>query len=129
MYISIDKFFVVKKKQTILLKYIIIIILCVRIYSVNNIKIIIEIKKVNKKEVKEVFKKHDNDTGSAEFQISQLTNRIDVLTDHLRSNPGDNSSKHGMLKLVGKRSRLLNYLSKDNLSVYENILTSLGIRK
>ncbi len=84
---------------------------------------------MNKKEVKEVFKKHDNDTGSAEFQISQLTNRIDVLTDHLRSNPGDNSSKHGMLKLVGKRSRLLNYLSKDNLSVYENILTSLGIRK
>ena len=81
------------------------------------------------KEVKEVFKKHDNDTGSAEFQISRLTNRIDVLTNHLRSNPGDNSSKHGMLKLVGKRSRLLDYLRNDNLSVYENILTSFGIRK
>ncbi len=78
---------------------------------------------------KEVIKKHDKDTGSVEFQISQLTNRINVLTDHLRSNPNDNSSKHGMLKLVGKRSRFLSYLRKDNFSIYESILTSLGIRK
>ncbi|MAW67270.1 MAG: 30S ribosomal protein S15 [Chloroflexi bacterium] len=85
--------------------------------------------KVNKKEVKEVFKKHDKDTGSAEFQISHLTDRINILTDHLRSNPGDNSSKHGMLKLVGKRSRLLNFLRQDNIDLYNNILTSLGIRK
>ncbi len=84
---------------------------------------------MNKKEVKEVFKKHDKDTGSAEFQISQLTDRINTLTDHLRSNPGDNSSKHGMLKLVGKRSRLLNFLQKDNKDLHDNILTSLGIRK
>ncbi len=78
---------------------------------------------------KEVFKKHDKDTGSVEFQISQLTNRITVLTDHLRLNPKDNSSKHGMLKLVGKRSRFLSYLRKDNLGIYESILTSLGIRR
>ncbi len=84
---------------------------------------------MNKKEVKEVFKKHDKDTGSVEFQISQLTNRITVLTDHLRSNPKDNSSKHGMLKLVGKRSRFLSYLRKSNLSIYESMLTSLGIRR
>ena len=84
---------------------------------------------MNKKEVKEVFKKHDKDTGSAEFQISHLTDRINILTDHLRSNPGDNSSKHGMLKLVGKRSRLLNFLQKDNKDLHDNILTSLGIRK
>ncbi len=84
---------------------------------------------MNKKEVKEVFKKHDKDTGSAEFQISQLTDRINTLTDHLRLNPGDNSSKHGMLKLVGKRSRLLNFLQKDNKDLHDSILTSLGIRK
>lgn len=83
---------------------------------------------------KEVFKKHgikksDSDTGSAEAQIGLFTYRINHLTDHLKDNKKDHSSRLGLLKLVGKRRRLLNYLQKSDIERYRSILKELNIRK
>jgi small subunit ribosomal protein S15 len=82
----------------------------------------------------ELFKNHgrlkaDNDTGSPESQIALFTYRIQHLTDHLKTNKKDHSSRFGLLKLVGKRRRLLNYLVKNDIERYRAVLTDLGIRK
>nr|YP_010045361.1 ribosomal protein S15 [Mnium marginatum]QPF96969.1 ribosomal protein S15 [Mnium marginatum] len=68
-------------------------------------------------------------TGSVEFQISHSTNRVLKLTDHLKSHDKDYSSQRGLWKILGKRKRLLSYLSQTNLTSYENLINKLSIRK
>lgn len=74
-----------------------------------------------------VFSKEQ--TGSMEFQISHLTNRVLKLTDHLKWHSKDYSSQRGLWKILGKRKRLLSYLSQTNLTSYENLINKLNIRK
>ena len=73
--------------------------------------------------------RHDKDTGSAEVQITLLTNRIIYLTDHLRTHKKDVSSRRGLLKLVGQRRRLLAYLNRSKPKSYTDLVTKLGLRK
>jgi small subunit ribosomal protein S15 len=74
-------------------------------------------------------KRHEKDTGSPEVQIALLTNRITYLTEHLRTHKHDNSSRRGLLKLVGSRRRLLAYLNKSNPKAYNDLIGKLGLRK
>ncbi|MBI4630417.1 MAG: 30S ribosomal protein S15 [Chloroflexi bacterium] len=73
--------------------------------------------------------RHDTDTGSAEVQVTLLTNRITYLTDHLRTHKKDVSSRRGLLKMVGQRRRLLAYLNRSNPKSYTDLVTKLGLRK
>jgi small subunit ribosomal protein S15 len=82
-----------------------------------------------KKEVIERFKVHEKDTGSPEVQIALLTSRIQYLTDHFKVHKKDHHSRRGLLKLVGQRRRLLNYLKKKDVEKYLNLIQELGIRK
>lgn len=85
------------------------------------------------KEVKtgviEQFRHHDTDTGSPEVQIAILTNRITYLTDHFKLHRKDHHSRRGLLQLVGRRRRLLDYLRRHNVARYRSTLERLGIRK
>ena len=72
---------------------------------------------------------HDGDTGSPEVQIALLTERIKSLTDHLRTYQNDNHSRRGLLKLVGQRRRLLDYLKTVDGNRYKSLIDQLGIRK
>ncbi|MEO9476415.1 MAG: 30S ribosomal protein S15 [Cyclobacteriaceae bacterium] len=85
------------------------------------------------KEVKEgFFEKHGKgktDTGSAEGQIALFTHRINHLTSHLKTNKKDHSSRLGLMKLVGKRRRLLDYIYKNDIEKYRSLIAELGIRK
>ena len=69
------------------------------------------------------------DTGSAEVQIALLTRRIDLLTDHLRDHKKDHHSRRGLLKLVGRRRRLLDYLQRKDVEGYRNLIKQLGLRR
>jgi small subunit ribosomal protein S15 len=82
-----------------------------------------------KKEIVDQFKLHQKDTGSPEVQIALLSKRITYLTDHFKIHKKDHHSRRGLLKLVGQRRRLLNYLKKTNVKRYKNIIKELGIRK
>ncbi len=82
-----------------------------------------------KKEIIEKFKLHGKDTGSPEVQIALLSNRISYLTEHFKTHKKDHHSRRGLLKLVGQRRKLLNYLKKSDLSRYQQIIKELGIRK
>lgn len=75
------------------------------------------------------FAKKKNDTGSAESQIALFTHRINHLTDHLKSNKKDYSTQTGLLRLVGQRKKLLNYLQRNNIERYRAILAELDLRK
>jgi small subunit ribosomal protein S15 len=72
---------------------------------------------------------HESDTGSPEVQVALLTNRIAYLTEHFKSHPKDHHSRRGLLKLVGQRRRLLDYLKRSNFGRYKNLIGRLGIRK
>jgi small subunit ribosomal protein S15 len=72
---------------------------------------------------------HNGDTGSPEVQIALLSNRITYLTEHFKSHAKDHHSRRGLLKLVGRRRRLLDYLKKTNVERYRTIIDKLGIRK
>jgi small subunit ribosomal protein S15 len=85
--------------------------------------------KEKKKEIIDDFKVHSKDTGSAEVQIALLTERINILGSHFKNHNKDFSSRRGLLSLVGKRRRLLNYLKKKDIKVYETILEKLHLRK
>ena len=87
------------------------------------------LNKDQKTEIIGATKRHDNDTGSPEVQIALLTNRITYLTEHLRAHKHDNSSRRGLLKLVGSRRRLLAYLNKSNPKAYNDLVSKLGLRK
>ena len=82
-----------------------------------------------KKEVIEQFKTHETDTGSPEVQIALLTSRIKYLTGHFQLHKKDHHSRRGLLKLVGQRRRLLNYLKKKDVGKYRDLIQTLGIRK
>ena len=75
------------------------------------------------------YRVHDADTGSPEVQIALLSNRITYLTEHFKSHAKDHHSRRGLLKLVGRRRRLLDYLKKTDLERYRTIIDKLGIRK
>ncbi len=75
------------------------------------------------------YKTHDSDTGSSEVQIAILSERIKYLTDHFKVHVKDHHSRRGLLKLVGQRRRLLNYLKKVDIARYRTLVDSLGIRK
>jgi small subunit ribosomal protein S15 len=82
-----------------------------------------------KKEIIDRFKLHGKDTGSPEVQIALLSNRIQYLTDHFKIHKKDHHSRRGLLKLVGQRRKLLNYLKRSDLSRYQSIIKELGIRR
>jgi small subunit ribosomal protein S15 len=71
----------------------------------------------------------ESDTGSPEVQIALLTHRITELTDHLRTHRQDHSSRRGLIKLVGQRRRLLNYLNTQDVNRYRTVVGKLGLRK
>ena len=87
------------------------------------------IRKEEKTAVIEANRTHDTDTGSPEVQIAILTARIRELTEHLKVHKKDNHSRRGLLKMVGKRRRLLDYLEKKDIERYRAIIAKLGIRK
>lgn len=82
-----------------------------------------------KKKVIASFAKHDKDTGSAQVQIAILTKRIEELTEHLKEHKKDNHSRRGLLLMVGKRRKLLNYLKNSKPEVYEEVIKGLKLRK
>lgn len=73
--------------------------------------------------------KHEKDTGSAEAQISLLSRRIDELTKHLKDNAKDNASRRGLLKMVSRRRKLLDFLSKNDEKSYNSVVKKLGLKK
>ena len=75
------------------------------------------------------YRTHDTDTGSPEVQVALLTNRIAYLTDHFKTNAKDHHSRRGLLKLVNRRRRLLDYLKAENPERYRSLIDRLGIRK
>jgi len=75
------------------------------------------------------YRVHDGDTGSPEVQIALLSNRITYLTEHFKTHAKDHHSRRGLLKLVGRPRRLLDYLKKTDLERYRTIIDKLGIRK
>lgn len=85
--------------------------------------------KEQKSELINSYRVHDSDTGSPEVQIALLSNRITYLTEHFKSHAKDHHSRRGLLKLVGRRRRLLDYLKKTDVERYRSIIDKLGIRK
>ncbi len=82
-----------------------------------------------KKEIIERYRIHESDTGSPEVQIALLSERIGYLTEHFKIHKKDHHSRRGLLKLVGQRRRLLDYLRSKNVDRYRAIIAGLGIRK
>ncbi|MEA3423655.1 MAG: 30S ribosomal protein S15 [Bacillota bacterium] len=82
-----------------------------------------------KQEIINEHKTHEGDTGSPEVQIALSTYRINYLNDHLKLHKNDHHSRRGLLKMVGKRRRLLNYLKKNDIARYRAILVKLNLRK
>ena len=82
-----------------------------------------------KQEIINEFKTHDNDTGSPEVQIALLSERITYLTEHFRTHKKDHHSRRGLLKIVGQRRRLLDYLKSKDVERYRVVIDKLGIRR
>ena len=82
-----------------------------------------------KQNIMKEFKIHETDTGSVEVQVSLLAKQITELADHLKKHPKDNHSRRGLLKMVGKRKRLLEYLSKSDQKSYAALARKLGLKK
>lgn len=83
----------------------------------------------SKRELIEGFRAHDSDTGSPEVQIALLSARIEYLTEHFKSHAKDHHSRRGLLKLVGQRRRMLDYLKRSDNDRYKSVIGRLGIRK
>lgn len=79
-------------------------------------------------ELRAQYRRHEKDTGSPEFQVAGITERITYLTKHLQEHPKDFSTRRGLVALVNKRRRLLNYLVTENVERYKEVVASLGIR-
>ena len=82
-----------------------------------------------KSDIVQRHRAHERDTGSSEVQIALLTNRINYLTDHFRTHKKDHHSRHGLLKMVSLRRRLLDYLHRKDVGRYRVLLATLGLRK
>ena len=92
----------------------------------------LEDKKMDKElktSIIEDYKTHDGDTGSAEVQIALLTQRINHLNEHLKANHKDNHSRRGLMKMVGRRKGLLDYLKNKDIEAYRALIAKLGLRK
>lgn len=87
------------------------------------------LKKEVKTKIIQEFARDEKDTGSPEVQIAILTNEINALTEHLKNNKQDKHSKRGLLMKVGKRRRLLDYLLKNDIKKYREVVSKLGLRK
>lgn len=87
------------------------------------------LEKELKQEIVNKFGKNSTDTGSTEVQVALLTRRINELTDHFRTHKKDNHSRLGLLKLVGQRRRLLDYLSRKDIDHYRSLIKELGLRR
>lgn len=85
--------------------------------------------KAVKQAVMEEYRTHENDSGSTELQVAVLTTRINQLTQHLRVHNHDESTRRGLLKLVGRRRRLLRYLNKEDVGRYRSLIARLGLRR
>ena len=83
----------------------------------------------DKKELINRFKTHESDTGSPEVQIGLLTHRITYLTEHLKVHKKDHHSRRGLLMMVGRRRRLLNYVKNNDVKRYRTIIEALGLRR
>ena len=88
-----------------------------------------EVKKAKKQEIINKFKRSDNDSGSCEVQIAILSERINTLTEHMRSHKKDYSTRRGLLAMVSRRRRLLDYLMSKDIERYRACIAKLGIRK
>jgi small subunit ribosomal protein S15 len=103
------------------------------VYSGNGFNLyrrrILSTTKEQKSTLINQYRVHDADTGSPEVQIALLSNRITYLTEHFKSHAKDHHSRRGLLKLVGRRRRLLDYLKKTDVERYRSIIDKLGIRK
>jgi small subunit ribosomal protein S15 len=84
---------------------------------------------IDKSAIKSEFQRHDRDTGSSEVQIAILTKQIEALTEHLKANKQDNSSRYGLLRKVQNRRNLLDYLKRENEQSYKDLIAKLGIRR
>jgi len=84
---------------------------------------------VRKQETIGKHRQHESDTGSPEVQVALLSERISHLTEHLKSNHKDHHSRRGLLKMVGKRRSLLDYLKRKNLDRYKGLIETLGLRR
>jgi len=82
-----------------------------------------------KQEIISSFQKHESDTGSPEVQIAILTERITYLTEHFKTHKKDHHSRRGLLKMVGQRRRLLDYVKKKDVERYKSVIARLGIRR
>lgn len=87
------------------------------------------LQKTERDEVVEEYRLHETDTGSPEVQIALLSERISVLTEHLREHPHDHHSRRGLFKMVGRRRRLLRYLAKEDVERYRTLIQRLGLRR
>jgi small subunit ribosomal protein S15 len=87
------------------------------------------LKTQKKKKIISEFQIHEKDTGSADVQAAVLTEQIELLTKHLKKHPKDNASRRGLLKMVSKRKKLLDYLSKDDEKRYRSVTKKLGLKK
>ncbi len=87
------------------------------------------LKKQEKEKIIDDFETHESDTGSPEVQVAILTRRINDLTEHLKTHRKDHASRRGLLKMVGTRSALLKYVSKNDVKRYQGIISRLGLRK
>ena len=82
-----------------------------------------------KQELMSEYQVHETDTGSADLQVAMLTDRINQLTQHLKNNDKDHSSRRGLLKMIGRRRRLLSYINKQDSERYRQLIARLGIRR
>ncbi|MEO8903671.1 MAG: 30S ribosomal protein S15 [Polyangiaceae bacterium] len=82
-----------------------------------------------KKDVISKFRLHESDTGSSEVQVALLSQRIEYLTEHFKTHKKDHHSRRGLLKLVGQRRRLLDYLKRSSMDRYRTVVSSLNLRK
>ncbi|MDA8081043.1 MAG: 30S ribosomal protein S15 [Actinomycetota bacterium] len=83
----------------------------------------------NKEAIITEYRLHETDTGSPEVQIAILTNRITHLTEHLKMHKGDHHTRHGLMKLIGHRRRLLDYVKDKDVERYRGLISRLGIRR
>ena len=82
-----------------------------------------------KRDIIDRFRQHESDTGSAEVQVAILSERISYLTNHFKTHAKDHHSRRGLIKLVGQRRRLLNYLKNKDIERYRTLIEQLGLRK
>lgn len=87
------------------------------------------LKPKTKQKIVSAHRMHEKDTGSASVQVALLSEQIDVLSSHLKKHPKDNHSRRGLLKMVSKRKKFLEYLAKKNETIYKSLIKKLGLRK